>query len=143
MLLVGGEMIAYKTKAIKTSGSNLGEVYKSAKKIFNIIEKSTKRQPYLRSAYFKKEKIFFDYFWKHLGQKGPKERFKRLKYFQPALELIKYSRNDPTVKTNPNNKNETLYRFAGSTKLNELFIVQIKEDKKAKKKYFMSCFQVE
>jgi hypothetical protein len=45
--------------------------------------------------YFKKEKIFFDYFWAHLKQKGPKERFKRLKFLRSALEVIQNSRNSP------------------------------------------------
>lgn len=136
-------MIAFKTKIKNTPGSNLGEVYRAAWRAYHEIEKSTKRKPYLRSAYFKKEKIFFDYFWKHLEQKNPKERFKRLRFFIPALEVIKSSHDQPIIKNNPNNKNEILYRFAGLTKTNELFIVQIKENRRSKAKYFMSCFPVE
>jgi len=136
-------MIAYQTKSNKTPGTNLGEVYCSAWKIYHEIEKATRRQPYLRSAYLKKEKVFFSHFWKHLEQKNPRARFKRLKYFAPSLEVIKNSRNEPTIKINPNNKNEILYRFSGLTKSKELFIVQIKENKRSKAKYFMSCFPVE
>lgn len=135
-------MIPYKVKINETSGSNLGEVYKNAYRTFHSIENSTKRKPYVRSVYFKKEKIFFEYFWFHLKQKGPKERFIRLKLFNPSIELIKNSRYIPIIKDNPNNKNEMFYRFAGQTK-SKLFIVQIKENKKSKRKYFMSCFSVE
>jgi len=125
------------------AGSNLGEAYKSAWAEFHTIERKTRRQPYVRSAYFKKEKIFFDFFWKHLEQKGPKERFKRLKYFKAAIEVVEKSRNEPASKINPNRKTETLYRFAGLTKGSELFIVQIKSNKSSKKKYLISCYPVE
>ncbi len=114
-------MIPYKTKSQEIPGTNLGETY--------------------RSAYFKKEKIFFDFFWNHLKQKSPKERFKRLKLFKSAIEVIKNSRNKPETKTNPNKKTEIFYRFAGLTK-SQLFIVQIKENKRSKNKYLMSCFSI-
>ena len=93
----------------------------------------------MRSMYFKKEKIFFDYFWDHLRQKLPKERFRRLKYFKASIELIKNSRNQPILKENIGKK-EILYRFSGVTFEKESFFVQIKEDKKGKK-YLMSCFE--
>jgi len=69
-----------------------------------------------------------------------KEKVKRLKYFSAAIEVIKNSRNKPIIKQNPNKKTEILYRFAGLTKEKYFFLVQIKEDKKNDKKYFMSCF---
>lgn len=104
-------------------------------------KKQTKRRPYIRSAYFKKEKVFFDFFREHLFQKSPKERMARLRYFEAAIELIRDSRNKPAIRENPNKK-ETLYRFAGLTVEKELFFVQIKQDKKGNK-YFMSCFGAE
>jgi len=59
------------------------------------------------------------------------------------LELAKNSRNRPVSKENPNKRGEILHRFAGLTRDKEVFFVQIKEDKKGKKKYFMSCFPPE
>ena len=104
-------MIPYQTKSNKLAGTDYKEVYKNAMFIFRKIESATKRKPYVRSAYFrenkKKQKIFFDYFWVHLSQKGPKERVKRLQYFK------------------------------------ELFYAQVKENKKTKQKYLMSCFPLE
>jgi len=47
---------------------------------------------------------------------------------------------EPVSKENPNNPSEILHRFAGITKENELFFVQIKEDKKTGKKRFMSAY---
>ena len=64
----------------------------------------------------------------------------RLKFFEAAIELIKKSRNNPVSEDNPYKKNEILHRFAGITKEGELFYVQIKEDKRGDKKFFMSCF---
>lgn len=132
-------MIPYQTKSKKISGSNYGEVMHHAFRIYDEIKKKTKRRPYIRSVYFKKEKIFFDYFREHLFQKSQRERMKRLRFFRAAVELIEKSRNAPSSKPNPNKRNEIVHRFAGLTVEKELFYVQIKEDKR-KRKYFMSCF---
>jgi len=136
-------MIPYQTRTKKLSGTSYGEVIKKALFVFKEIERKTKRKPYIRSPYFKKEKIFFDYFWTHLRQKSPKERYKRLKYFNVAIEVIKNSKNKPSLRKNPNKNTEILYRFAGLTKEKELFFVQIKENTRSKKKYFMFCFSPE
>ncbi len=133
-------MIPYQTKAKRLSGTSYGEVKKQAEIIFKQIKSRTKRRPYIKSSYFNKQKIFFDYFWKHLNQKGAKERFKRLKYFAAALEVIKNSKNQPISKQNLNKESEILHRFAGLTKNKELFYMQIKENKRSGKKYFISCF---
>jgi len=137
-------MIPYPTKSYKLSGSNFKEVKRNALIIYKKITSSTKRRPYVRSAYFrskgKKQKIFFDYFWVHLSQKSFKERAKRLKYFKAAIEVIRKSRDHPASEDNPHKRGELLHRFAGLTKDGELFYVQIKEDKRSGKKYFMSCF---
>jgi len=131
-------MQAYSTKSEKLTGTNYKKVMHQAMQIFRSIEKQTKRRPYIRSPYFNKDKIFFHYFWTHLRQKPPRERFRRLQYFAAAVELIGYSRNQPEAKPNPNKPKETIYRFAGRTGDNHNFYVQIKESRG--RKYFMSCF---
>ncbi len=133
-------MIPYQTKSNKLSGNSYGEIRNNAFFVFNRIKKKTKRRPYVRAPYFNKEKIFFDYFWKHLFQKSPKERCVRLRYFKAAIEVIEKSKNDPISTENPHKKGEILHRFAGFTKNKELFYVQIKQDKRSGAKYFMSCF---
>lgn len=133
-------LIAYHAKAKKVSGTSYSEVLRNAFRTFDEIKKKTKRRPYIRSVYFKKEKVFFDYFREHLFQKSPKERTRRLKYFKAACELIKDSSIGPVEKTESFEKKEILYRFAGLTTEGDLFYVQIKEDQRKKKKYFMSCF---
>ena len=136
-------MIADQTKYKKVSGTSLGEVKKNVFRFYKKEVKSkTKRRPYIRSAYFNKEKIFFDYYWDHLWKKPPKERMNRLKYFKAMIEVVRKSQNKPSIKDNPNKKTEVLYRFAGLTVNKEIFFVQIKEDKKTKK-YIMSCFSPE
>ena len=132
-------MIPYQAKSRKISGTSYNEVMHGAFAVYDEMKKKTKRRPYVRSAYFKKEKILFDYFREHLFQKLPKERARRLRYFKAACELIKDSKVGPVEKTESFEKKETLYRFSGLTAEKELFYVQIKEDKR-KRKYFMSCF---
>lgn len=133
-------MIPYLTNTKKLPGTNYATTRKHTVIIFNQIKRRSKRKPYIRSDYFHKQKIFFDYFWQHLLQKSPKERTKRLKYFAAAIEVIKKSRNHPTSEENPHKKGEILHRFAGLTQEKELFYAQIKEDKRSGRKYFMSCF---
>ena len=132
-------MIPYQTKSKKLSGSNYGEVMHNAFCIFDKIKKKTKRRPYIRSAYFKKEKIFLDYFRKHLFQKNSHDRERRMKFFAASIELIEKSKYTPIIKTNPNKKGEIFYKFIGMTRDGHVFFVQIKENKN-KQKYFMSCF---
>ncbi len=133
-------MIPYQTNKEKLHGTRYAELINQALFIFNQIKKRTKRKPYVRSAYFRKQKVFLDYFWPHLFQKNPKERIRRLAYFSAALEVIKKSRNHPASQENPHKSGENLHRFAGLTKGGELFYAQIKEDKRSGKKYFISCF---
>lgn len=135
-------MIPYRTKSKKIAGTSYSEVTRGAFVVFDEIKKKSKRKPYIKSAYFKKEKVFFEYFREHLFQKSAKERMKRLKYFRAACELIKDSRIGPIEKTESFEKKEILYRFSGMTAEKDLFYVQVKEDRR-KRKYFMSCFPLE
>jgi len=68
------------------------------------------------------------------------DKTRRLKYYPCAIELIQKSRIEPTSKENPNRVGEIVHRFAGSTRENELFFVQIKELKKNGEKSLMSVF---
>ena len=88
-------MASYQSKTKIIAGSNYGEVMRNTFSVYDKIKKQTKRRPYVRSAYFKKEKIFLDYFREHLFQKSPKERIKRMRFFSATVEMIKYSRIEP------------------------------------------------
>lgn len=132
-------MKIYRSKSAKIPGRSYSDVEREARKLHNELSRGTKRTPYVKSAYFKKEKIFIDVFWSHLNQKPRSDRKRRLKFYVCAIDLIQNSQFDPIEKQNPNGKNETVYRFAGATKSDELFYVQIKQDKSGRK-YFMSVF---
>lgn len=136
-------MIPYQTRSKRIAGTSYAEVNQTAKQVLKELRRQTKRKPYIRSAYFDKDKIFLDYFMPHLKQRSWKQRTSRLSYLKCAMELIKYSRQKPTVKVNPNKKTELLYRFAGLTKDKEIFYVQIKEVKRNGNKYFMSTYSPE
>ena len=133
-------MIPYQTKSHLLAGTSSEELNKQVRYIYRKILAKSKRKPYVRSAYFKKDKIFFDYFWIHLNKKGRKLKTKRLRYFSAAVDLIQNCRNHPISKENPNEHDELLHRFYGLTVEKFLFCVQIKEEKRSGAKYFMSVF---
>ncbi len=133
-------MKVFQSKHNVIGGSDFGEIHQRALDIYKQLKKKTKRRPYVRSAYFNKDKIFLDYFWHHQWQKNWRDRTRRLKYYLCALDLIENSRIAPISKDNPNNSSEILHRFAGRSKGKQSFYVQIKENKKNDEKYFMSVF---
>lgn len=130
----------YQTKSSLISGSNYKEIKKKVDEIFSKIERRTKRQPYIRSAYFSKQKIFFNIFWRHLFDKQYSFRAERLRYFNATIELLQNSRNHPTTVDNPNKNSESLHRFYGLTREKYKFIVQVKEIKRTRKLYLISVF---
>lgn len=130
----------YQTRADKLPGTNYREVYKKAQALFAPIRRRTKRKPYIRSAYFGKDKIFFDYLWTHLRQKHPLERARRLKYFVCALDLIQFSYHHPDTRQSSEKKSVLLHRFGGVTRSGDRFYVQIQEHKPTGTKQLMSVF---
>jgi hypothetical protein len=134
-------MEAYRTKLRKLSGTHWHQVMKKAFGQYKIIKNKSKRRPYIRSAYFGKEKIFLGLFWSHLHEKtNIRDKIRRLKLYPCAMELLQNNKIKPTIKENPNCQNELLYRFVGMTPENELFIVQIKENRKNCQKWLISVF---
>ena len=134
-------MPIYRTRNNKLSGIDYRDLHQKALSLYKTIKIRTKRQPYIRSAYFNKEKIFIESFWRHLNdKKNFRDKMRRIKYFPCAIELIKKSRFQPASKENPNKKSEILHRFMGVTNDGNYFFVQIKEDKKSGSKWFMSVF---
>jgi hypothetical protein len=137
-------MKSYQTKAGKLSGTSWAEVYKKALRYYEQIRKHTKRRPYIKSPYFNKEKVFLDIYWKHLHEKqNLKDKTRRVKYFVCAIELVQNTRFSPASKENPNKRSEILHRFAGTTKDNEIFFVQIRENRRTGQKDLMSTFPLD
>ncbi len=133
----------YQTKADKLAGTRYEEVLRKAVTCYSDIKKKSKRQPYVRSSYFHKDKIFLSLFWGHMHQKNWRERVLRARYFVCALEVLQNSRLAPLSKQNPNDPNEVLHRFFGMTAGKETFVVQVKEDKRSGKKWLISIFPKE
>lgn len=131
---------AYQTKATLLAGTNYTEVCRKARAIYKQISSRTKRKPYIRSAFFNKEKVFLDYFWQHIFEKRRGDRQRRLAYYECALELLQKSKIAPISLVNVDNKSEILHRFAGITKSGKKFFVQVKEDIKSRQKHFISLF---
>ena len=131
---------AYQSKRTRISGTSFKEIEKNALTIFKTIKRKTKRTPYVRSKYFRKEKVFLSIFWGHLYEKSEKDKTRRLKLFDCALDLIQNSTRNPTTRENFQKKDELLHRFHGETKHNEKFTVQIKENKRTKRKDFVSVY---
>jgi hypothetical protein len=129
----------FQVKTKPLSGTDYREVHKGARKIFAELKGKTKRKIYIRSAYFKKQKVFFDYFWPHLLEKRGGDRIRRLKLLPCAFELIQNSRVKPEEKLNPQNQKEIFYRFLGQTKNGLVFIVQLK---RALTKNTLQCISV-
>lgn len=130
----------YKTKIRHLSGSNYAEVSGNARFLYKEISSRTKRRPYIRSAYFKKEKIFLDYFWEHLMTKNQSDRLRRLKQYSCGLDLIKNSKIRPSSRISKEKRSEMLHRFYGKNGCGEIFIVQVKENLRTGEKAFISVF---
>lgn len=130
----------YKTKLKSIAGTSYSEVVPKARNIYKNIASKTKRKPYIRSKVFSNEKVFLDYFWGHIMTKNQGDRFRRLKLYNCAIDLIKNSRIRPESIKNPNKHNELLHRFEEQNANNEYFIVQIKEELSNGQKHFMSVF---
>ena len=133
-------MKIYKSKCSQLTGTSYDEVVKKARKEHNEIRRRTKRQPYIRSKYYKKDKVFINLFWDHLNQKNSHDRQRRLKLYSCAIDLMKNTTFDPIPKPNPNKAGEIVYRFAGESFDGELYFVQIKENIRNGRKDFISVF---
>lgn len=134
-------MQIFQSKYNQITGSSYSEIIKVARHEHRLIQKRTpKRQPYVRSQYFKRDKIFINDFWKHLEQKNWADRTRRLKLFRCAIDLIRHTLRDPEIKQKIDKRSELLYRFTGMTGDGKKFYVQIKEDKRTGRKDFLSVF---
>ncbi len=133
-------MTVFKTKTNRVPGTRYREVYDEAFGLFSIIKKKTKRRPYIRSSYFKGQKVFLDLFWRHLHEKNWRDRARRIRFFPAAVELMRNSKEEPQSKENPNDKSEILHRFTGITSDGHLFYVQVREEKRTGNKSMYSVF---
>lgn len=133
-------MKQFKSKEKLITGTSYDEVSLIARKQHKKIVNLTKRQPYIRSKYFNKDKIFISLFWEHLAQKHRKERFKRLKLYNAAIDLLRNSHCEPDTIFKNEDLSTLLHRFYGITADGIEFCVQVKQNKRSGRKDFMSVF---
>lgn len=130
-------MKVYQSKFNRIPGTDYAEATKNARREYSKVQKSTKRQPYVRSRYFSKDKIFINIFWNHLAQKRKGEQIVRAKLLLVALDLLRNTTFDPESIFE---KGSALHRFYGVTADKVDFAVQVKHDLKTGRKDFMSVF---
>lgn len=135
-----GGMNFYHIQSARSGGTDYREVYKNAHAAYVRIQMRSKRRPYLKSHYFKRDKVFLAIFWQHIHEKHASERLRRLRFYACALELLERSPHAPHTKQNPDNRSELLHRFGGIDRGGAIFFVQVKEDVVTHKKWFISVF---
>jgi len=133
-------MGVFKSKDKLIAGTSYEEVVKIARVEHKKIENLTKRQPYVRSTYFRGDKVFVSLFWTHLMQKNLRIRTQRLKLYRAAIDLLRKSHDAPETIYQKNDLNILLHRFHGVTKDGIGFCVQVKQDKRSGRKDFMSVY---
>lgn len=137
------KMKVYQSKANLLPGSSYEEVQTVARNEHKKVIALTKRQPYVRSAYFSKRKIFLSIFWDHTMGKNRKAKMERLKLYSAAVDLMRNSRHEPETIIEKNSPAVLLHRFYGVTKDKIGFCVQVKQNKRSGRLDFMSVFERE
>lgn len=132
--------MAYVSKKPVLPGTSYDEVLTHARKEYKKIENLSKRQPYVRSKYFAKDKIFLSTFWTHIMQKDRKVRTKRLELFDAAIDLLRNTHEAPETIFKKDDLSILLHRFYGVTRDGVEFCVQVKQEKRTGRKDFMSVF---
>lgn len=132
-------IIIYKSKYRQIAGTDYSEVTKNARKEYSKVQKLTKRQPYVRSQYFTKDKVFINIFWNHLAQKRKGEQIVRAKLLLAAFDLLRNTTFEPESMFE---RGVALHRFYGETADGVKFAVQVKHDLRTGRKDFMSTFPI-
>lgn len=131
----------YHSKFGLLPGTSYVEIVAAARKEYHQVQKRTPRRvPYVRSLYFKKDKVFLNAFWEHLRQKHPSEQKTRLKFYLAALDLLRNSTFTGESVIERNNPDVFLHRFVGQTRDGKQFYVQVKDNRRSGRKDFMSVF---
>ena len=131
----------YHSKYNQVASTSHARVVTLARVEYHAIQKLTpRREVYVRSKYFKGEKVFINQFWEHLKQKRRSDAVRRLRLFSPGLDLI---RNSSFMPATVNKGSSTyLHRFSGITRNGLEYSVQIRENTRTNRKDFMSVFPV-
>lgn len=130
----------FRCRSRPLTGHKYADIMPQIRQIFRALQRQTKRRTYVRSAFFKKDKIFFDYFWIHINQKLKHDRTRRLRFFACALELLRVSKNPPRTFIKKELPNVIYHEFLGQARDGSRFAVIIKQHRDSGKKYLLSLF---
>lgn len=133
-------MQVYQSRYGKISGTDVEVVAKARREYRHIQKLTPKRRPYVRSRYFKRDKVFVGIFWSHLAQKHYGEQTKRLRYYPCAIDLLRNMSRGATSIISQKEADAILYRFCGESKEGLGFYVQVKQDKRSGRKDLISIF---
>lgn len=131
-------LFSCKTQPLK--GHRFVEIMPQARQAFRALQRKTKRRPHVRSAYFNKDKIFFDFFWHHMQRKSVVDRARRLKYFPCALEVLRQSRQDPGTFVDKYQPNVIKHEFQGKAPDGMTFSIIVQQDRKKGEKQLLSIY---
>lgn len=129
----------FRSKHNRYGQTSYVDVVKWARAIYKPMADKTKRQPYVRSAYFDNQKILLATFWLHIKPKNSTDKARRLRFYLAAIDLIAHTKIGPELKKSTG-ATTAYYRFFGRTKDGHPFVVQIKENTKTGRKDLISIF---
>lgn len=136
-------MEIYQSKYKREVNSSHAQVMKVARYEYHKIQKRTpRRQPYIRSVYFRKDKVFINQFWEHLKQKRFGDQMRRTRFFLCAIDLMRNTKYAPETIFKADDRDIMLHRFYGRSHDGFEFCVQVRESKRTGRKDFMSVFPV-
>ncbi len=133
---------AYHCQSLPLGGHRYADIMPQARALFRALQKKTKRRPYIRSAYFKKDKVFFEYLWTHLNQKSLPDRARRLRYLPCALEVLQKSRQDPITFVDSQDPDTIRHQFSGVAGDGSRFAVIVKQERASGRKHLLSLFPI-
>ncbi|MDR1300095.1 MAG: hypothetical protein LBK50_00075 [Candidatus Nomurabacteria bacterium] len=124
----------FQSKQSKLYSTVYLRVYNQAKSYYESLIQNPRRKPFVRSKYFNR-KVFIDEFWSQVRRYNLADRRRRLAFYLCAIDLIKNSRYEPTIKYESGKK---LYEFYGIAKNSEKFAVHFRKSREHV--CFVSCF---
>lgn len=136
-------MKIYQSKYGQLPGTTLDRAFRAAHKYHDTIKnRNPRRRPYVRSRYFKKDKIFLTLFWGHLVEKNRKEQLRRVRLYKAAIDLVRNTVQNPITIQDSTQADIMLHRFYGVTRDGVNFCVQVKQNQRSGRKDLMSAFPV-
>lgn len=110
-------MKIYQSKYGQLPGTSYQEVIKAAHYHHEKLQKrNPRRRVYVRSKYFKQDKVFLTLFWPHLLQKRKGDQMRRAKLYLCALDLLRNYNDMSGAIIERGHPESVLLRFKGRTR---------------------------